>query len=89
LTLDEFWQTAPTDSGIYANHLHRLLRQLQEHPNLAATFDQVAKSSAPVEVDQMQAFKLRSMGLVHLHGNRVALSYGLYRRYFGNMAPQR
>ncbi|WOB44927.1 hypothetical protein HNI00_18560 [Thermoleptolyngbya oregonensis NK1-22] len=88
LTLDEFWQTAPTDSGIYANHLHRLLRQLQEHPDLAATFDQVAKSSAPVEVDQMQAFKLRSMGLVHLHGNRVALSYGLYRRYFGNMAPQ-
>ncbi|GAB4463657.1 MAG: hypothetical protein OHK0037_16610 [Elainellaceae cyanobacterium] len=89
LTLDEFWQTAPTDSGIYSNHLHRLLRQLQEHPDLAATFDHVAKSSAPVEVEQMQAFKLRSMGLVHLHGNRVALSYGLYRRYFGNMAPQR
>ncbi|MFQ3629625.1 MAG: AAA-like domain-containing protein [Cyanobacteriota bacterium] len=87
LTLDEFWQTAPTDSGIYSNHLHRLLRQLQEHPDLAATFNQVAKSSAPIEVEQMQAFKLRSMGLVHLHGNRVALSYGLYRRYFGNITP--
>ncbi|GAB4147831.1 MAG: hypothetical protein Fur0046_26190 [Cyanobacteria bacterium J069] len=84
LSLDEFWQTAPTDSGIYHTHLHRLRRQLQGHPDLAATFDQVAKSSSPVEVEQMQAFKLRSMGLVQLQGNQVALSYGLYRRYFGD-----
>lgn len=83
-TLDQLLQTAPTDAGIYRNHLHRHLRSLQEHPELAAAYDQVIKAIAPVEIEQVSAFKLHSMGLVRLQGNQVVPSYGLYRQYFGD-----
>ncbi|RAM49255.1 MAG: hypothetical protein C6Y22_23170 [Hapalosiphonaceae cyanobacterium JJU2] len=83
LTLNQLVQMAATDAGIYSNHLHRHLRNLQEHPQLAAAYDQVLKSSQPVELEQLLAFKLHSMGLVSLRGNQVAISCELYRRYFG------
>ncbi len=83
LTLNQLVQMAATDAGIYSNHLHRHLRNLQEHPQLAAAYDQVLKSSQPVELEQLLVFKLHSMGLVTLRGNKVAISCELYRRYFG------
>ncbi|WP_315787747.1 AAA-like domain-containing protein [Fischerella sp. JS2] len=83
LTLNQLVQMAATDAGIYSNHLHRHLRNLQEHPLLAAAYDQVLKSSQPVELEQILAFKLHSMGLVSLRGNQVAISCELYQRYFG------
>jgi AAA-like domain len=82
LTLKQLVQTAATDAGIYCNHLHRHLRSLQEHPYLAAAYEQVLVSSTPVELEQLSAFKLHSMGLVKLHGNQVTPSCELYRRYF-------
>ncbi|MEA5574623.1 AAA-like domain-containing protein [Calothrix sp. UHCC 0171] len=82
LTLQQLIKTAATDAGIYCNHLHRYLRNLQEHPQLAAAYEQVIKSSKPVELEQLSAFKLHSMGLVKLHGNQVVPSCELYRRYF-------
>ncbi len=84
LTLNQLVQTAATDAGIYSKHLHRHLRNLQEHPQLAAAYDQVLKSSQPVELEQLLAFKLHSMGLVTLRGNQVMVSCELYRRYFGD-----
>ncbi|NMG07176.1 AAA-like domain-containing protein [Brasilonema sp. UFV-L1] len=84
LTLNQLMQMAATDAGIYRNHLHRHLRNLQEHPQLAAAYDEVLKSSKPVELEQFLAFKLHSMGLVTLRGNQVMLSCDLYRRYFGD-----
>lgn len=83
LTLNQLVQMAATDAGIYSNHLHRHLRNLQEHPQLAAAYEQVLKSSQPVELEQLLAFKLHSMGLVTLRENQVAISCELYRRYFG------
>jgi AAA-like domain len=87
LTLNQLVQTAATDSGIYYNHLHRHLRSLQEHPQLAAAYDQVIKASKPVELEQLLAFKLHSMGLVTLRGNQVVPSCELYRRYFSDRIP--
>jgi hypothetical protein len=84
LTLEELVQTAATDSGIYSNHLHRLLGSLQEHPQLAAAYTQVLKAQTPVELEQLLAFKLHSMGLIELCGNQVASSCELYRRYFSD-----
>lgn len=82
LTLAQLLEMAATHAGIYSNHLHHHLRHLQEHPPLAIAFDQVAKSADPVELEQLQAFKLHSMGLVALRGNYVVPSCELYRRYF-------
>jgi hypothetical protein len=82
LTLKQLIQTAATDAGIYSNHLHRHLRSLQEHPQLAAAYEEVIHSSNPVELEQVLAFKLHSMGLVKLQGNQVISSCELYRQYF-------
>jgi hypothetical protein len=82
LTLDQLVQTAATDAGIYRHHLHQHLQSLQEHSELAAAYDQVIKASEPVELEQLLAFKLYSMGLVTLKGNQVVPSCALYRRYF-------
>ncbi|NJL60712.1 MAG: hypothetical protein HC903_01375 [Methylacidiphilales bacterium] len=82
LTLQQLITTAATDAGIYCHHLHRHLRNLQEHPQLAAAYDEAMKSPTPVELEQLTAFKLHSMGLVKLHGNQVIPSCELYRRYF-------
>jgi AAA-like domain len=87
LTLGQLVQTAATDAGIYCNHLHRHLRSLQEHPQLAAAYDQVIKASESVELEQLLAFKLHSMGLVALRGNQVVPSCELYRLYFGDRIP--
>ncbi|BAY23900.1 hypothetical protein NIES2100_36930 [Calothrix sp. NIES-2100] len=82
LTLKQLIQTAAKDAGIYSNHLHRHLRSLQEHPQLAAAYEEVIHSSNPVELEQILAFKLHSMGLVKLQGNQVISSCELYRQYF-------
>ncbi|KAF3883845.1 MULTISPECIES: AAA-like domain-containing protein [Nostocales] len=84
LTLKQLMQTAATNAGIYCNHLHRHLRSLQEHPQLATAYEQAIASSTPVEIEQLSAFKLHSMGLVKLHGNLVMPSCELYRQYFSN-----
>jgi AAA-like domain len=82
LTLEQLMQTAATDAGIYSNHLHRHLSHLQEHPQLASACDRVIKSATPVELEQNFKFKLYSMGLVNLQGDRVVPSCELYRQYF-------
>jgi AAA-like domain len=83
-SLKELLETAHTDGGIYRDYLHRYLWTLQQYPNLSAAFQQVLNSTNPVAIEQMQAFKLNSMGLVNLHGNAVTLTCNLYRQYFGD-----
>lgn len=84
ITLPQLLQTAATDAGIYHDHLHRLLKYLQQHPTLAAAFNRVAKATEPVDLEQLLVFKLHSTGLVALDGNRVMPSCELYRQYFGD-----
>jgi AAA-like domain len=80
--LDTLLETAHTDAGIYHKHLHRYLWSLQQHPKLEEAFQQILSSSEPIQVEQMQGFKLQSMGLVQLEGNQAKVSCQLYRRYF-------
>jgi hypothetical protein len=82
LSLKQLIQTAATNAGIYCNHLHRHLRSLQEHRLLADAYYEAIASSTPVEIEQLRAFKLHSMGLIKLHGNLVMPSCELYRQYF-------
>lgn len=84
LTLEELIKTAPTDQGIYAHHLHRLLENLVSNPDLAEAYRLVLQSADSVELQQVMAFQLHSMGLVTLQGNRVSPSCELYRSYFSD-----
>ncbi len=82
LTLSQLLETAPTEAGIYGDHLRRHAWHLQQHPELAAAFTKVVTSGEPVELQSIQAFKLHSMGLVQLQGNYVTPRFDLYRQYF-------
>ncbi|WP_107669164.1 AAA-like domain-containing protein [Cyanothece sp. BG0011] len=82
LTLEELIETGATDASIYHHHLHRLLQNLREHPILSTTYQQVLEASVPIELEQLSAFKLHSMGLVILQGNQVTSSCQLYQQYF-------
>jgi AAA-like domain/TIR domain len=83
-SLDEFLKTAPTESGLYRDHLHRHLWNLDRYPELAEAMEDVVAASTPIRLDTKLGFKLYSMGLVNLEGNRVKPSCQLYRQYFRN-----
>ncbi|ESA38534.1 serine threonine protein kinase [Leptolyngbya sp. Heron Island J] len=82
LTWKQLLTTAPTESGIYGDHLRRHLWNLNRDPVLAAAFSQVLASQAPVSLESAHGFKLHSLGLVKLQGNGVVPSFDLYRQYF-------
>ena len=80
--LEEMIKTAPTEAGIYNDHLRRHLLNLQHYPQLIKALRQVITKNKPVEIDVESAFKLDSMGLIKLHGNEVLPLCNLYRHYF-------
>ena len=82
ITLTQLAETAPTEAGIYGDHLRRHLWNLKQHGELASAFSRVVHSDSPVEVDSVLAFKLHSLGLVNLQGNEVSPRFELYRQYF-------
>jgi hypothetical protein len=82
LTVDQFLQIAPTEEGIYGDHLRHHLINLTADANLEAAMKQVIASSNPVRLEANLAFKLRSRGLVKLRGNDVIPLCNLYRLYF-------
>ncbi|NES23678.1 MAG: TIR domain-containing protein [Symploca sp. SIO3E6] len=82
IALEEFLQTAPTEAGFYSDHLRRHLWNLQQNSELAAAMWQVASTTDSVRLESEVAFKLHSMGLVHLQGNEVTPRCNLYQQYF-------
>ena len=81
-TLEQVLAEAPTEAGIYSDHLRRHMWNLEKHPELLDAIRQTAANNAPVRLGSIQGFKLNGMGLVHLEGNDVTLRYELYRQYF-------
>ena len=82
ITLTKLLATAPTDAGLYSDHLRRHLWNLEQHSELAAAIKIVVNSNLPVQLESMQGFKLHSLGLVNLQGNQVTPRCNLYRQYF-------
>jgi len=82
ITLRELIQTAPTLTGIYSSHLQRHQVKLQEEPELAIALSRAINSTEPVLLEPIHAYKLNSMGLVKLDGNRAVITNQLYRDYF-------
>ncbi|BAZ27542.1 TIR protein [Kalymmatonema gypsitolerans NIES-4073] len=84
--LEELLQVAPTDAGPFGDHLRRHWWNLKQHPELAMGMKQIVATSAPVQLEPIQAFKLKSMGLVDLENNYVVPRFNLYRQYFRDRA---
>ena len=82
ITLAELLKMAPTPRGIYANHLQRHWVTLQKEPELAQALLSVVSAAEPVQLDPIITYKLSSMGLIKLEGNRATISCQLYRQYF-------
>ncbi|NMF58283.1 AAA-like domain-containing protein [Pseudanabaena yagii] len=82
--LDYMLSTAPTEAGIYSDHLRRHLWNLEQNPKLAKAMKKVVSSSAPVRLPSEETFKLDSMGLTLRQGNDVIPRCNLYQIYFSD-----
>jgi hypothetical protein len=82
VTLAELLSSAPTEGGLYNDHLRRHLLNLEADGALLSAFKQVIVANNPVQIGSTEAFKLNSMGLVKYHGNEVVPLCNLYRQYF-------
>ncbi|MBR8835417.1 MAG: AAA-like domain-containing protein [Stigonema ocellatum SAG 48.90 = DSM 106950] len=82
INLSQLLQIAPTEEGMYTDHLRRHLCNLQEDNKLVTAMKQVITATQPIRIDTGLAFKLRSMGLVKFQGNNVIPACNLYRQYF-------
>jgi serine/threonine-protein kinase len=82
IILEQLLQTAPTEAGLYGDHLRRHLWNLEQHPELSAAMKEVVASSGGVRLESVQGFKLHSMGLVKLQGNECSPRCDLYYQYF-------
>ncbi len=82
ISLTQLMEEAPTEGGLYSDHLRRHLLNLEADPDLLDAFKQVIPSYQPVQIGSTEAFKLHSMGLVKYDGNAVVPLCGLYRQYF-------
>jgi hypothetical protein len=87
ITLTEFIDTAPTQAGIYRNHLQETWKQLKAHPALEMAFHEILKSEVAIAIEPTQAYQLQSMGLIKLMGNVTEVSCQLYRQYFLSNTP--
>jgi hypothetical protein len=84
-SLDVFLQNAPTEAGIYRNHLGGLLQKLNEQPALVRSMKTVVNNDRPVRLTSEESFKLNSTGLVvHVSDNCVKPRCQLYQRYFSD-----
>ncbi|MGK7873603.1 MAG: AAA-like domain-containing protein [Xenococcaceae cyanobacterium] len=81
-TLAQLLQDAPTDAGIYNQHLRRHLKTLKECSELAAALRHVVTTTESVRLETMQGYRLYSMGLIKRQGNLVMPRCELYRLYF-------
>jgi CRISPR/Cas system CMR-associated protein Cmr5 small subunit len=82
MTLQKLLAEAPTPTGIYSRHLQRYLAMLYDNPQLKSAMRYVVSADDSVEIDNITASKLESMGLIQLAGNQAQPSCQLYRLYF-------
>ncbi len=82
MTLREFLQVAPTEEGMYTEHLRRHLLNLEDNSQLLIAMRRLVLEEKVIQVGSREAFKLASMGLVKFQGNEVLPLCELYSIYF-------
>lgn len=75
-------QQAPSSAGIYNEYLRQYVLALRKEPELSAAFKEVITASSPVKLEPVMAYKLQSIGLVNVEGDRCTPACELYRLYF-------
>ena len=88
LSLKKLLREAATLTGIYSNHLRRHWVTLQRYPELKLALQQVINSQESTPLEAITAYKLESMGLIKLNGDRAIPSCELYRLYFRSQQLQ-
>ncbi|MEM8642498.1 MAG: AAA-like domain-containing protein [Cyanobacteria bacterium P01_G01_bin.54] len=81
VSLKELLADAPTDSGLYSDHLRRLLWTMEQYPELGQAAQAVMAASEPIALDATLKFQLRGLGLVRTEGHQVVSRCNLYRQY--------
>ncbi len=82
MNLEELLKNATTTTGIYSHQLQHHWVNLQEQSDLASAFQTVCNTSEPILLDPIVTYKLNSMGLIHLVGNKAIVGCRLYQEYF-------
>jgi hypothetical protein len=82
ITLPRLLQDAPTQAGLYSDHLQSYLVMLQKSPELADALRMVVTSETAIRLETIATYQLVRMGLVKMLGNEVTASCLLYRLYF-------
>ncbi|WP_017300565.1 AAA-like domain-containing protein [Nodosilinea nodulosa] len=86
-SFEQLLEEAPTQSGIYGDHLRELLAALYPQPSLQAAFRRVIESAEPVALEPITAYRLENLGLITLQKNLATPSCELYRQYFLAFLP--
>ncbi len=82
LKLEDLLQKAPTDEGLYCQHLQSYWSVLEKDEELARIFQVIVTSPEPVSIAPKLLYKLESMGLIGKESNQVKPRCQLYRLYF-------
>ena len=85
ITLSQLLREAPTNAGIYGNHLQRHWATLQGQPELLHALHTVMNCTEPVTLEPILAHKLSSMGLIRQSQDKVLPGRELYRLYFTDL----
>lgn len=84
LPFSRFLAEAPTEGGVYGDHLRGILRAVEDHPELGEALRQVVNSAEPVTLRSEQAFKLESLGVLVPEGKLVRPRCRLYASYLAD-----
>jgi transcriptional regulator with XRE-family HTH domain len=82
MELTELLNNAPTESGLYGEHLRRHLWNLEQNSRLSVAMKAIVEAEIPCKLNSMDAFHLHSMGLIHMQKNECLPMCNLYRIYF-------
>ena len=82
--LDGLLAEAPTQAGLYDEHLRHHLEILAKDADLRQAMRAVVLANGPIQIQDQATFKLKSMGLIRKQGDRVEPLGDLYRLYFRN-----
>ncbi|MGC9528333.1 MAG: AAA-like domain-containing protein [Limnospira sp.] len=83
--LRDIFDTATTQAGIYNQHLCELLAILEDQPELLDGLETVVMAEGGTQIEPIVAYKLESLGLVKLTGNKATVGCELYRQYFKSL----
>lgn len=84
LPFANFLKEAPTEAGVFSDHLRGLLRAVEDRPELVQALRQVVHSGEPVKLRSEEAFKLESLGLLVPEGNLERPRCRLYTQYMAD-----